>query len=65
MTIVHASQLSGAELRSLGSNCAATVAHERHSLRAVNRTLAVHDESVQRLYRRAGSSRAERLRARA
>ena len=65
MSIVPASSLSRADLRSLGANCMATVAHDRHSIRAVNHSLAIHDESVERLYRRAGNSRADRLRSRA
>ena len=64
MSIVPASSLSRADLRSLGANCMATVAHDRHSIRAVNHSLAIHDESVERLYRRASSSHAERLRNR-
>ena len=65
MTIVAASSLSSSDLRFLGHNVQATVARDRHGIRAVNRSLSSHDESVTRLYRRGGTARAGRVRARA
>lgn len=65
MTIVAASRLSLSELRSLGPNLAATVARDRQGLRAIGRSLSIHGESIGRLYRRAGASRTQRVRARA
>jgi hypothetical protein len=65
MTIVAAWRLSASDLRSLGNNLQAAVARDRHGLRAVGRSLAIHGESVGRLYRRAGSARTGRVRARA
>lgn len=65
MSIVPASHLSASDLRSLGNNMLPAVIHDKLSVRAVNRSLGLHDESVERLYRRAGGSRAQRLRARA
>ena len=65
MSIVAAWRLSASELRSLGNNVQAAVARDRHGIRAVGRSLAIHGESVGRLYRRAGSARTERSRSRA
>jgi hypothetical protein len=57
MTIINASCLSLSDLRSLGPNVAATVARDRHGIRAINRSLSTHGEAVERLYPRAASSR--------
>lgn len=62
MSIVSASCLSSAEMLLLGNNVLPHVKRER--LAAVNRSLGVHDEFVDRLYRKAGTSRSERLRNR-
>jgi len=62
MSIVSASSLSCAELLLLGNNLLPHVKRER--LSAVNRSLSLHNEHVDRLYRRAGNTKAQR-RARA
>ena len=62
MSIVSSSSLSSAEMLLLGNNILPQVKRER--LAAVNRSLAVCGEAVDRLYRRAGTSRADRLRNR-
>ena len=62
MSIVSASSLSSAEMLLLGNNVLPHVRRER--LSAVNRSLSLHDEQVDRLYRRAGTSRMDRLRGR-
>ena len=62
MSIVSSSFLSSAEMLLLGNNILPHVKRER--LAAVNRSLVVHDEFVDRLYRHAGTSRSERLRGR-
>ena len=64
MSIIPASSLSRADLRSLGNNVIPTVDHDRLSVGAVNRSLSLHEESVRRLFRRAGVSRSDRLRTR-
>jgi hypothetical protein len=51
MSIVPVSCLSSAEMSLLGRNLAAEVRKDRAELAAVNRTLAVHDVQVRRLYR--------------
>ena len=61
MSIIPASALTSADLRSLGNNVLARVRSDPDQIQAVNRSLLVHGEHVQRLYRRAGLSRAERL----
>jgi hypothetical protein len=62
MSIIPASSLSRADLRSLGNNVIPTIDHDRLSVGAVNRSLSLHEESVRRLFRRAGTSRCDRLR---
>jgi hypothetical protein len=50
MSIVRASRLSISDLRLLGNNLVGTVRHDRrHSIGAINRSLAIHDESIERL----------------
>ena len=61
MSIIPASALTSADLRSLGFNVLATVRSDPEQIQAVNRSLQVHGEHVKRLYRRKGSSRTERL----
>jgi len=65
MSIISASDLTAADCRHLGNNVAGSIARDRGQVGAVNRTLGVFDEKVDRLYRRAGGSRSERLRVRA
>jgi len=62
MSIVPASALSSSELRSLGNNVAPAVRHDHEQIAAINRSLQVHDEHVERMYRRSGHSRMSRLR---
>ena len=64
MSIIPASSLSRADLKSLGNNVLPTIEHDRLSVGAINRSLSLHEESVQRLFRRAGTSRSDRLRSR-
>ena len=64
MSIISASDLTAGDCRLLGNNVAGTIARDRIQVGAINRSLGVHDEKVDRLYRRAGGSRAERLRLR-
>ena len=64
MSIIPASSLSRADLQSLGNNVLPTVDHDRLSDGAINRSLSLHEESVQRLFRQSGVSRGERLRVR-
>jgi hypothetical protein len=64
MSIVSASSLSAADCRQLGNNVGPAISRDRVSVAAVNRSLGMHDEKVDRLYRRAGGSRSERLRQR-
>ena len=61
MSIIPVSRLSISELRSLGHNVLPSVVHDRLCTRAINRSLSLHDESVRRMYRRAGTSKAARL----
>jgi hypothetical protein len=62
MSIIPASSLSRADLRSLGNNVAPVVDHDRISVGAVNRSLSVHAESVRRLFRRNTTARSSRAR---
>ena len=64
MSIISASDLTAGDCRLLGNNVAGTIARDRIHVAAVNRALVMHDEKIDRLYRRAGGSRAERLRLR-
>ena len=49
MTLVPASSLSRAEMHMLGNNVLSAVCEDRHSLAAMNRSLAVHDATVDEL----------------
>ena len=50
MTIVHASNLSRAEMHMLGNNVLPAVREDRrHDLAAVNRSLEIHDAAVDEL----------------
>jgi len=63
MTIVHASSLSDPDLRSLGNNLLPAIeADQQASDDRPSRHH--HDEHRERLYRRSGHTRAERLRRR-
>ena len=63
MTVVPVSMLSASDLCLLGNNLFPRRRPARRvSVAAINRSLALHDEKVDRLYRQAGSSTAERLR---
>ena len=64
MTIIPRSLLTANDLFLLGNNFPPRRPARRMSVAAVNRSLALHDERIDRLYRHAGSSTAERLRAR-
>jgi len=64
MTIVPVSMLSADDLSILGNNFPRPKPARRMSVAAVNRSLALHDEKVDRLYRHASSSTIERLRGR-
>ena len=59
MSIVAASSLSSAEMLLLGNNVLPHVKQTRPP--AVSRSPALHDEHVDRLYRRAATSRMDRL----
>jgi len=63
-SLIPASSLSSADLRSLGNNVLGKVRADHDSVEAVNRSLQTHDEQVERLHRRRGGSRAHRLHAR-
>jgi hypothetical protein len=63
MTVVPVSLLSASDLSILGNNFAPRRRPARRfSVAAINRSLAVHDEKIDRLYRRGVGS--ERLRTR-
>jgi hypothetical protein len=51
MSIVPVSCLSKDDLAHLGNNLIGEARKDHHELRAVNRSLAVHDEAVHRLRR--------------
>jgi hypothetical protein len=58
MSIIPVRRLSAGDLLELGNNLPASVMRDQAELRAVNRSLALHDELVQRLYRpRAATAR--------
>lgn len=52
MSIIPASSLSSSELRSLGNNVASAVRFDRAHRQAINRSLYLHQEHTDRLYRR-------------
>jgi len=63
-SLIPASSLSSADLRSLGNNVLAKVRADHDSVGAINRSLQAVDEHVERLYRRSGTSRTRRLHTR-
>lgn len=60
MTILPVAALSPSELRHLGHNVLPAVRQDAHELGAVNRSLDLFGEQVDRLYRRRISSRPAR-----
>ena len=51
MSIIPASHLTANELLRLGNNLRPALRKDRRELLAINRSLAAHDEQVQRLHR--------------
>ena len=64
MTVIPVSSISPSDLRTLSNNILPQVRRESRQLSAINRTLAMFDESVERLYRRRASPPAPRTRRR-
>ena len=60
-SLIPASALTSADLQSLGNNVLPHVRADHEAVQAVNRSLQAHEEHVERLYRRSGMSRANRL----
>lgn len=63
MSIIPAAALSSSDLRNLGNNVGPTIRQDQEHLAAVNRSLYLHQEHTDRLYRRSGHARLNRLRA--